>query len=120
MITTDSNEKIMLNIYKIWNRLKIIQNKSIRAALNVPHFTSTTYIHQITNMPHIRSYITAFTERALIRSHQLEDTVTEKNLISSILEKVVTWLSSIPSNSSIPDFDKSDIQLLQYFPETFC
>ncbi|CAF4415694.1 unnamed protein product, partial [Adineta steineri] len=67
---------------KIWNRLQIAQNKSIRAALNIPHFVSTTYIHQITNIPYIRSYATNLTERALTRSQQLEDTVTEQNLIS--------------------------------------
>ncbi|CAF1451019.1 unnamed protein product [Adineta steineri] len=101
-ITPESNEKIMLNIYKslirpiltygssvllnaedkIWNRLQIAQNKSIRVALNIPHFVSTTYIHQITNIPYIRSYVTNLTERALTRSQQLEDTVTEQNLIS--------------------------------------
>ncbi|CAF3691628.1 unnamed protein product [Rotaria sp. Silwood1] len=101
-ITPDSNEKIMLNIYKslirpiltygssillraedkIWNRLQIVQNKSLRAALNLPHFTSATYIHQITNIPYIRSYATVLTERALTRSQQMEDTVTEQNIIS--------------------------------------
>ncbi|CAF1500398.1 unnamed protein product, partial [Adineta steineri] len=51
-------------------------------ALNIPHFVSTTYIHQITNIPYIRSYVTNLTERALTRSQQLEDTVTEQNLVS--------------------------------------
>jgi hypothetical protein len=38
----------------------------------------------------------------------------------SILEKVLTWLSSVPSYSSVPQFDIDDIILLQVFPETFC
>ena len=38
----------------------------------------------------------------------------------SILEKVVTWLSSIPSNSSVPHFDMYEIELLHLFPDSFC
>ena len=38
----------------------------------------------------------------------------------SILEKVLTWLSSVPSYSSVPHFDRDDVVLLQIFPETFC
>ncbi|CAF4125459.1 unnamed protein product [Adineta steineri] len=38
----------------------------------------------------------------------------------SILEKVVTWLSSIPMNSSVPHFEMQDIELLENFPDSFC
>ena len=38
----------------------------------------------------------------------------------SILEKVVTWLSSIPSNSSVPHFEMHEIELLHLFPDSFC
>jgi hypothetical protein len=38
----------------------------------------------------------------------------------SILEKVLTWLSSVPSNSSIPHYGMSEIDLLQLFPDSFC
>jgi Reverse transcriptase (RNA-dependent DNA polymerase) len=87
-ITPDSNDRIMLNLFKslirpvlthgfsvclkaedkIWNILQIIQNKALRAALFLPHFTSATYIHKLTNIPYIRSYVTNFTKRALVRS----------------------------------------------------
>ena len=38
----------------------------------------------------------------------------------SILEKAVLWLASVPQNSSVPDFEKSEIDLLLFFPESFC
>jgi hypothetical protein len=38
----------------------------------------------------------------------------------SILEKVVTWLSSTPSNSSVPYFEMYEIELLHLFPDSFC
>lgn len=38
----------------------------------------------------------------------------------SILEKAVLWLASVPLNSSVPNFDKSEIDLLLFFPESFC
>ena len=99
-ITPDANETIMLNLYKslvrpiltygssvllnaedkIWNRLQIVQNKSIRTALNVPHFTSATYLHRLTNIPYIRSYVTELIGRALVRSQITEDEITEENI----------------------------------------
>jgi hypothetical protein len=99
-ITPESNETTMLNRYKslirpiltygssvllhgeekIWNRLQIVQNKSLRAAINVPHFTSATYLHNLTNIPYIRSYVEELTGRALVRSQMMEDEVTEQNL----------------------------------------
>jgi hypothetical protein len=65
---------------KIWNRLQIVQNKSLRAALNLPHFTWATYIHKLTSIPYIRSYVTELTGRALVRSQMMEDEVTEQNI----------------------------------------
>jgi hypothetical protein len=32
----------------------------------------------------------------------------------------LTWLSSIPSNSSIPHFEMYEIELLHLFPDSFC
>jgi hypothetical protein len=37
----------------------------------------------------------------------------------SIIEKIICWLSSIPSRSSIPSYDIDEIQLLEDFPESF-
>ncbi|CAF3808931.1 unnamed protein product, partial [Adineta steineri] len=129
-ITPDSNEKIMLNIYKslirpiltygssvllhaedkIWNRLQIAQNKSIRAALNIPHFVSTTYIHQITNIPYIRSYVTNLTERALTRSQQLED--TDKSEVEKTISDNMDDENSIQLNET-HDKDLSENEEIQ-------
>jgi len=38
---------------------------------------------------------------------------------TSILEKALSWLMSVPSSSSIPFFEMEEVQLLQDFPETF-
>lgn len=38
---------------------------------------------------------------------------------ASILEKVVDWLSSVPSNSSTVAYSIDEIQLLEDFPESF-
>jgi hypothetical protein len=39
---------------------------------------------------------------------------------TSILEKVVSWLSSVPQNSSVFHYDLHDIELLQNFSDSFC
>ncbi|CAF3893110.1 unnamed protein product [Rotaria sp. Silwood1] len=81
----EPNDKIMLNIFKstartiliyvypillqandkIWERLQIIQNKSIRAALGLPIYTSVEYIHQISNVPKIKEYAVSLLQRAI-------------------------------------------------------
>ena len=98
--TPESNDGIMLNLFKalirpvltygssilldaddkVWNRLEIAQNKALKAALDLPHFTSATYVRSLTNIPHIRFYATELTQRALVRSHLTEDEVTEENI----------------------------------------
>ena len=72
----EPNEKTMINIFKsiartviiygypvlltandkVWERLQIMQNKAIRAALNLPNYTSVEYIHRIANIPRIKDY----------------------------------------------------------------
>jgi hypothetical protein len=37
----------------------------------------------------------------------------------SIIEKIVSWLASIPSCSSVPAYEIDEIQLLEDFPESF-
>lgn len=37
----------------------------------------------------------------------------------SIIQKVLNWISSVPSNSSIPEIDCNDLEKLQLFPESF-
>jgi hypothetical protein len=69
-----ANEQIMINLYKslvrsvitygcsillkadnsIWKRMQILQNKALRAALGLPIYTSTEYIHLKTKIPMIK------------------------------------------------------------------
>ena len=37
-----------------------------------------------------------------------------------VLERIIRWVSSIPSNSSVPYFEPRDLKALQHFPELFC
>ncbi len=39
---------------KIWERLQILQNKAIHAALNLPSDTSVEYIHNMSNISKIK------------------------------------------------------------------
>jgi hypothetical protein len=41
---------------KVWDRLQIIQNKAIPAALGLPIYTSVEYIHRTSNIPKIKDY----------------------------------------------------------------
>ena len=79
------DEKIMLNIYKAivrpiltygfpvlvtaskktCERMQIIKNKAIRAALNWPHCTSIAYIHRISNILLINPYTKSLWTKAL-------------------------------------------------------
>ncbi|CAF4431794.1 unnamed protein product [Rotaria sp. Silwood2] len=94
------NDKIMLNIFKsiartilvygypillqandkIWERLQIIQNKSIRAALGLPIYTSVEYIHQITNVPKIKEYAVSLLQRHIQTATSNNDNVLKNNL----------------------------------------
>jgi hypothetical protein len=37
----------------------------------------------------------------------------------SIIEKVISWLASVPTGPSVPWFDMEEIELLCIFPESF-
>ncbi|CAM2711749.1 unnamed protein product [Rotaria socialis] len=80
----EPNHNIMLNLYKplirtviiygypvllsadnkIWDRIQIIQNKALRVAFGLPHYTSVDYIHRIANIPIIKDYAVNLLERA--------------------------------------------------------
>ncbi|CAF4462458.1 unnamed protein product [Rotaria magnacalcarata] len=80
----EPNHNIMINLYKslirtviiygypvlpsadnkIWNRIQIIQNKGLRVALGLPHYTSVDYIHRIASIPIIKDYAVNLLERA--------------------------------------------------------
>lgn len=96
----EPNEKTMINIFasivrtvmvyghpvlltasnKFWNRLQTIQNKAIRAALNLPHYTSTRYIHQITNLPQIKDFAKSLLQKSINTAINNNDTLHRTNL----------------------------------------
>ena len=97
---SDPNDTIMLNIYKAlvrtiitygypvlltannktWERLQILQNKAIRAALNLPFYTSVEYIHKISNIPKIKQYALALMNKAIAKSKSNNGTTLTKHL----------------------------------------
>ncbi len=44
-------------------KLQVLQNKMIKMALNVPFFTSTKFIHEISNIETIKEFIAKTTEK---------------------------------------------------------
>jgi hypothetical protein len=96
----EANERIMINIFKsivrtvmiyghpvlltandkFWKRLQIIQNKAIRAALNLPHYTSTKYIHQLTNVPKVKEYATSRLQQMINTAINNNDVILRTNL----------------------------------------
>lgn len=41
---------------QVWDRLEVVQNKALRAALGLPHFTSVTYV-LFSFIPHYFQFI---------------------------------------------------------------
>jgi hypothetical protein len=105
--TSESNDEIMLNVYKsivrtiitygfpalltandkIWERMQIIQNKGIRAALNLPLYTSVAYIHKISNIPKIKQYATTLLKAAITKAQSNKENKIELYL-KDILEEL--------------------------------
>ncbi|CAF3278188.1 unnamed protein product [Rotaria sp. Silwood2] len=96
----EPNDKIMLNIFKsiarsiiiygypilltandkIWERLQIMQNKAIRAALGLPIYTSVDYIHRTTNIPKIKEYAVTLLQRYIQTATSNKDVLLQNNL----------------------------------------
>ena len=103
----DCHDKIMLNIFKsiarsiivyahpvlltandkICDRLQIIQNKAIRAALGLPIYTSVEYIHKISNIPKIKDYAITLLNRSIQTATTNNDN-TLKNHPQEILDEI--------------------------------
>jgi hypothetical protein len=65
---------------RVWKRLQIIQNKALRVALNLPYYTSTKYIHRITNVPLIQDYAQSLLRRSIATATLNNDTLLRTNL----------------------------------------
>jgi hypothetical protein len=96
----ESNPKTMINIYKsiirtvllygypvlltgndkLWERLQIIQNRAIRAALNLPIYTSVEYIHRISKLPKLKQYATSLLTKSIQKSTLNNDITLTKHL----------------------------------------
>jgi hypothetical protein len=99
-LNPNSNINIMINLFKslvrsiitygssvlltadekIWKRIQIIQNKALRAALGLPAYTSTEYIHNTTNISTIKKYSTFLLQQAIARAKNYNDTISTQNL----------------------------------------
>lgn len=103
----EANPRTMINIYKsiirtviiygypvlltandkIWERLQIIQNRAIRAALNLPIYTSVEYIHQISKLPKIKDYAISLLTKSIGTTTQNND-VTLKQYLEDIQQQL--------------------------------
>ena len=112
-VAINANDKIMTNLYKslvrsvivygypvlltasktMWNRLQIIQNKALRAAFGLPHYTSTEYIHRIANIPKIYDYAKTLLERAVTTAAS-----NNENEYRTLLHDILQQLPTIPNN----------------------
>jgi hypothetical protein len=105
---TKFNPKIMLNVYKAivrpiltygfpllltasdktWERIQVIQNKAIRAALNLPHYTSVAYIHRISKIPTIKPYAISLLDKAIKTARHNHETLL-LTLLQDIQQDIV-------------------------------
>jgi len=103
----EPNDKIMINIFKslarpiiiygypvllrakekIWDRLQIMQNKALRAALGLPIYTSVEYIHKISNVPKIKDYATTLLQKSIERATSNND-ITLKTHLQAIFNQL--------------------------------
>ena len=65
---------------KIWERLQIIQNKAIRAALGLPSYTSIEYIHKISNILKIKQYTLKLLDQTIAKAHSNNNKTLETQL----------------------------------------
>ena len=72
---------------KVWDRLQIIQNKALRAALGLPVYTSVEYIHTISNVPKIKDYALELLRKAIQRATTNNDSTLHDHL-QDILDKI--------------------------------
>ena len=102
----EPNNKTMINIYKslvrtiivygfpvlstadqkVWDRLQICQNKAIRAALGLPIYTSTKYIHTISQLPKIKEYAVEILQKA-IQTAMTNNDITLSRQLQLILRR---------------------------------
>jgi hypothetical protein len=103
----EPNSKTMINIFKsiartmiiygypvlltakqtLWDRLQIMQNKAIRAALGLPIYTSVDYIHKVSSVPRIKDYAISLLHKS-IQTAATNNDITLKNHLQDILDQI--------------------------------
>ena len=81
----------------VWNRLQVLQNKAIRAALGLPSYTSVDYIHKISNIPKIKDYALELINKAIQKATTNNDIIT-RNHLNNILDNI--WKTPTPFSFS--------------------
>ena len=104
---TEPNSKTMINIYKslissiivygspiiltvdqmVWKTLQVLQNKTLRAALELPVFTSVEYIHKVSNIHKTKDYALELLHKAIQKATTNNDIVLQDHL-NSIFERI--------------------------------
>ena len=72
---------------KVWNRMQIMQNKALRAALGLPIYTSVEYIHKISNIPKIKDYAITLLQQAIHTATSNND-ITLKSHLQNIFDQI--------------------------------
>jgi hypothetical protein len=67
--------------------MQIMQNKAIRAALDLPIYTSVDYIHKISNVPKIKDYATGLLHQA-IQTATMNNGTTLHDHLQTILQQI--------------------------------
>ena len=79
-LTYGSSAFLLANV-NIWKQMQIIQDKALRAALRFPVYTVIKYIHDISNIPPIKTCVTARLQKSISRARNFGDKIQEENLL---------------------------------------
>ena len=72
---------------KVWDRLQFIQNKAIRAALDLPIYTSVDYIHKVSTVPRIKDYAISLLHKSIQTAATNNDNILKDHL-QTILNQI--------------------------------
>ena len=65
---------------KVWERLQIVQNKALRAALGLPIYTSVEYIHRTSNIPKVKEFATSLLQKSITTAKANNDKTLSQHL----------------------------------------
>ena len=94
----------------VWKRLQVLQNKALRAALELPVFTSVEYIHKVSNIHKTKDYALELLHKAIQKATTNNDIVLQDHL-NSIFERI--WKQSHPYILRIVSWNKTNVRLAE-------